>query len=207
MSIFSLREQISFVLGVAVFTLLVFSHGAALGADGRTRERPWFFGVFGGVGLSNSFSEIVLNPFGASRTNDDVAVVTVGREFARAFDNDLSFEVEAMYAYHFNRQEYHEVSATVYARWHLFPWNSWLTTTLAFGVGPRYVTDYPKMETEKGFYSRVLNQANVEITAALPEYPEHQLVLRLQHRSGIFGLIDGVRDGSDFVTLGYKHYF
>ncbi|MGE3933571.1 MAG: hypothetical protein AB7F67_09970 [Rhodospirillaceae bacterium] len=180
---------------------------APAAAEDNETAHPWFVGVFGGFGLNTSFSQIFVNPFGMSRTEDYIAVVTVGREVGRVFDRRLSFELEGMYAYHFGRQEFHEFSTTAYARWHRFPWNRSIDTTLAFGIGPRYVTEEPLMETDKGWHSKILNQLNVEITGALPEYPDDQLVIRLQHRSGIFGLIDGVRDGSNFVTLGYKRYF
>jgi len=179
---------------------------AAADADAETKH-PWFVGAFAGIGLNTSFSQIFINPTGMSRTEDNIAVLTAGREVGRAFDRRMSFELEGMYAYHFGRQEFHEVSATVYARWHQFPWHRWVSTTLAFGIGPRYVTEVPLMESDKGWDSQILNQLNVEITSAFPGYPEDQFVVRLQHRSGIFGLIDGVRDGSNFVTLGYKRYF
>jgi len=32
-------------------------------------------------------------------------------------------------------------------------------------------------------------------------------VLRIQHRSGIFGTMGGVTDGSNFMTAGLRHFF
>jgi len=199
-----LRRALRPVLLVAA---VLAAHAARAQDATETTAHPWFVGAFAGIGLNTSFSQIFINPTGMSRTEDNIAVLTVGREVGRAFDRRMSFELEAMYARHFGRQDIDEFSATIYARWHRFPWNSTIDTTLAFGIGPRYVTEEPLMEIEKGWHTKILNQLNVEITGALPEYPDDQLVIRLQHRSGIFGLIDGVRDGSNFVTLGYKRYF
>ena len=46
-----------------------------------------------------------------------------------------------------------------------------------------------------------------EIAFALPESPQHELFVRLHHRSGVFGTFGGVHGGADVVTLGYRFRF
>jgi hypothetical protein len=53
----------------------------------------------------------------------------------------------------------------------------------------------------------VLHNFSPEITFADPDNKNVELVLRLHHRSGIFGLIDGVSTGSTFVTTGIRVRF
>ena len=60
---------------------------------------------------------------------------------------------------------------------------------------------------EGGTASRFLHFFSPEITVADPDNKNLELVLRLQHRSGIFGLIDGITSGSTFVTTGIRVRF
>ena len=50
--------------------------------------------------------------------------------------------------------------------------------------------------------SKILNQFNLELALALPEYAETALIGRLQHRSGVFGLsqlLGNVDGGSNYI--------
>ena len=44
-----------------------------------------------------------------------------------------------------------------------------------------------------------------EITVALPHLRQHEIVLRYHHRSGIFGLMNGVEDGANVIAIGYRY--
>ena len=71
-----------------------------------------------------------------------------------------------------------------------FPWRHYLVTTLAAGEGISY--DTHKIYVENGTTGksspRFLNFLTFEITLALPEYPYLELVGRIHHRSGCWGL-------------------
>jgi hypothetical protein len=41
----------------------------------------------------------------------------------------------------------------------------------------------------------------------LPEHKERQLVLRLHHRSGAYGLVSGATSGSTYITVGVRAWF
>jgi hypothetical protein len=64
-----------------------------------------------------------------------------------------------------------------------------------------------RRRSQNGRGSDFLNLASPEITFALPDHPEDELVLRYQHRSGIFGLMNGVDEASSFATVGFRHLF
>ena len=55
--------------------------------------------------------------------------------------------------------------------------------------------------------SSFLNFFSPELTLALPSHPDDELLLRFHHRSGIFGLINGVDTGAQFGTIGFRHRF
>jgi hypothetical protein len=168
----------------------------------------WGIAVFGGQALDSNFSDTVTQPYSSDATGDYMVALAPSRTFAWYRDK-LSFEAELMVAYHFGHQQYEEFGGAVYARWHAFPWNETVRTTLAVGLGPSYTTIYPNIELQNdpNNRSRWLNQFNLEATFGLPEYPSTEMLLRLQHRSGMFGTMGGVWDGSNFVVVGLRQHF
>ncbi len=96
-------------------------------------------------------------------------------------------------------------------RWINFPWNHYLTTTLAFGEGVSYATSIPLLEKRDHNVSingrRLENYLMFEATASLPSRPDWQIFYRLHHRSGVFGIYDSSNSGSTAVGVGIRHYF
>lgn len=192
--------------------------GEAL-ADGAGRDTGWrwadggeagLYGasVFFGRGTESNFSEVLRRLFDVDESGDRIAGFSVQRRLAW-LGRHLSIDAEALYAYHYGRERYHELGLAAYARWHAFPWNDYVATTVAAGLGPSYTTRYPELERQSRMEdrSRVLNQLNLELTLAPPRWPESQLLFRMQHRSGVFGVFNGVTDGSNFLTVGMRQRF
>lgn len=171
------------------------------------REPPWFVNLFYGAGKERDFSQIVTRPYKPRPTADRIAAIALGREIGRVHGGRLAFEVEGLYAYHWPRGPYHEVGIALNTRWLDFPWDRWLPTTFALGIGPSVTSSIPPIEQDRGHRSHILNQFNLELTMALPQAPHVALMGRIQHRSGVFGLINGVHGGSDFATVGLKWRF
>ena len=170
-------------------------------------DRLYAVTIFMGEGTENNFSNVIENFFDVEGSTDHVLGLTASRLLGW-YGRSLSFEAELMYAYHYGREIYHEVGTAAYARWHDFPWNRYLLTTMAVGMGPSYTTEFPQLERQPdGSRSRLLNQFNLQASFALPAYPEIALVARLQHRSGMFGAFNGVTDASNFLTLGLRYEF
>ena len=83
-----------------------------------------------------------------------------------------------------------------------FPWNHHVYTTVAASVGLNYATRISPVERNKsGGTSRLLHYFSPGIAFARPEGKKLELVLRLHHRSGAFGLCNGAcldaRSGHD----------
>lgn len=170
-------------------------------------DRLYAVTIFMGEGTENNFSTIIENFFNVQRSTDHVLGLT-GSRLLGWYGPSLSFEGELMYVYHYGREVYHEIGTAAYARWHDFPWNDYLLTTAAIGMGPSYTTAFPQLEAQPdGSRSRLLNQLNLQTTFALPSRPDIALVARLQHRSGMFGAFNGVTDASNFLTLGLRYEF
>ncbi|MDO9125392.1 MAG: hypothetical protein Q7U42_00850 [Parvibaculum sp.] len=189
-----------------VFLCAVPAQASGFRAPGP-EDRLHAVSVFFGEGTEDNFSDVVENFFIVDKTDDNVVSAAASRLLGW-YGTSLSFEAELMYAWHFGREDYHEIGTAAYARWHRFPWNDYLATTFAVGMGPSYTSRYPELERQPdGSRSRVLNQFNLQATFALPAHPETSLVTRLQHRSGVFGAFNGVTDASNFISVGLRHEF
>lgn len=127
-----------------------------------------------------------------------------------------SVEIEAGVGQRFGDLHATELWGAMYLRWHVFPWNRWLYTTAAVSTGFNYATKVEDLERQrddnrKG--SQLLHYLSPEITFALPERQEWELVLRYHHRSGGGGILgehrvfNGVTGGSNFVTVGVRYRF
>jgi len=102
-------------------------------------------------------------------------------------------------------------SPYIMARWSNFPWSNTLRTTFGLGGGLSYATDIPSIEIRPdnpdGNYRRLQHYIAVEATFALPKYKDWQLVYRLHHRSGVFGLFQSDNGGNTAVQIGLRRYF
>jgi hypothetical protein len=102
----------------------------------------------------------------------------------------------------------YEINPYLAFRWANFPWNKYIVTSFAVGEGLSYDSKVPKQEIpEEGNPQRVLNYLMLELTLALPRSPQWELVARIHHRSGIFGLYESANGGSTAVGLGLRYRF
>ncbi len=173
--------------------------------------------VFGGLLTRRNFSQLYDGPVNLVDTN--MIGLSVSQELFSVGDlfnyhplDPLKFEVEGMGVYHFGHwpedQYFAETVGLMAIRWHKFPWERHLLTTVGFGEGVSYASEEPSYEVElNDKTANVLNYLMFDITFALPSYPEWSLVLRIHHRSGVFGLIENVTGGSNYFTMGLKYTF
>jgi hypothetical protein len=126
-----------------------------------------------------------------------------------SFTKNLDLELEGQGVKHMGNQHHWEFNGLVTLRWLTFPWNKYIDTTIAIGDGPSYATRKPELEKKihRGKTSHFLNYLMLELTFALPKAPQWNLVVRLHHRSGIFGTFDGVEGASNALGVGLKYRF
>jgi hypothetical protein len=121
-------------------------------------------------------------------------------------DDKLSLEVEGNVGKYFGDQDHWEFNAAVAGRWHKFPWSDTVATTIAWGVGPSYATEVPKVEeTTHTSSQQWLVFWFAEITLGPPE-SRWAGIFRLHHRSTGFETVakDG---GSNTLAVGLKFRF
>lgn len=168
-------------------------------ADGR-----WYVTGYAGVMAQNKLSSVVR--FDADLQSDILVGAGIGREFA-AISDELRFEWEANVAV---RQDpfgtLGDFRFMLGARWTAFTWNASVPTTFAVMTGPSYLTGKSAYEIRKGQTERFTNGMAFELTFAPPDREDLRGVLRIHHRSPLFGEA-GTASPSDAVTLGLQYRF
>ncbi len=132
--------------------------------------------------------------------------------FGRFFDNLIAARVQIAGTLNVRAQQsgvwIPEATAYAALRWRRLPWNHIVATSFSMGEGLSVVSRVPDVEiltTEVGGTSRLLNYWMMEMTLAVPSLPYLQLVGRIHHRSGAFGLFgDAQESGSNTVGLGIR---
>jgi hypothetical protein len=169
------------------------------------KKRPkWFLTVYGGAHAQDDIGDVF--SFKAKfEDNDYIAVAALAREFWH-YKKFISFEVEGQIGKHFNNDTFWEFNGLIIGRWHAFPWNKYVDTSFAVGDGLSYYTEVSKVEKEDDEDAqKTLNYLMFELALGLPQYPRWDLVLRIHHRSSIFGLYGA--GGSNYVCGGFKFSF
>lgn len=201
----------------ALTLLLLLVPCAELFADTENRTS---ISLYGGFLSSRDTSQMFLGSY--NLVDQQLIAVSVTRELFSVGEiakipmlEPLKFEVEGVADYHWgnwphgrHHQEFVELIGSFNLRWHRFPWNHLVLTTIGFGDGVSYTPVIPTYEVKLNNNSTyALNYLMVDLTLAHPKLPELALLFRWHHRSGIFGLLDNVNGGSDFFTMGLKYTF
>ena len=181
---------------------------AILSAEASHAEEGWFLSLYGGQVSDTQFNAIVR---GIVDFKDYYLVAgALGKELT-VWKDRIGIEVEGQIVRHINGSEHWEFNPLLTLRWLPFPWDQKLDTSFAWGNGFSYATENPEFEVEESSHgnrtSQVLYYFMVEMVFALPRVPHWSLFSRIHHRSSIFGLIDGVMAGSNYVALGVRCHF
>ena len=122
------------------------------------------------------------------------------------FDHRFGFEIEGQVVHHFGDQDHWEFNLPIIGRWKAFPWDAVVDTSLAFGIGPSYASEKPKVEVANDGASRrllVYWMMEIEVGALDTDW---SAIFRLHHRSGAFGLVAD-EGGSNAMVIGLRHRF
>ncbi len=185
---------------VLIFIVVLMAFVApSVAGDGKN-----FFSVYGGVTTEKDLQSLATLQYGGF-VNSNLAVVALGRELKTYETVPLRWEVVVHVAKLWGFQQHWEVNALVALRWLEFPWDHHIDTSFAVGDGFSYASEKPKIEVAKmGDTSKILNYLMLELECIVPKHPTVSVFARIHHRSGIYGLINGVSGGSNMVTGGVR---
>ena len=161
--------------------------------------------VYGGKYTDDNLGGILANE-PIKFENSTVGVVAVAKRISKPLPS-YHWEIEGQIGKHFREQTHWEFNVAAIVRWKRFPWNHYLRTSIAIGDGLSYATEVPPLELQSHTNTgatRFLNYLVIEMTVSPPQVQNWSIVGRIHHRSGIFGLFDNVKGGSNILALGIK---
>jgi hypothetical protein len=176
-------------------------HGSA------SAEDEWFVSFYTGQYSNTALNEIVR--FNTDFERSHVYAISLGKELG-TYKDSIRYEVEGQVAWHSGKQTHGEVNAAFTLRWLPFPWDRYLDTSFAFGNGLSYAASEPELEIREGDEketNQLLYYILVELAFTVPQYHSWDVFVRIHHRSSVFGVIDGISTGSNFVGMGLRYRF
>jgi hypothetical protein len=181
--------------------MLLFSSQSMASAS----ERNFSASLYGGVMTDDNWHQSLSGQAGL--VDSYILVGAMGWTFYRPAHRLWSLELEANVARHFGIQDHFEFNLPVLTlRWDYFPWDKFLDTSLAYGLGPSYATTLPEYERQKsGDSEQLLLFWHIEAAFALPD-SNWSTIFRLHHRSSAYGLFAD-KGGSNILTMGLRYEF
>ena len=167
--------------------------------------KDWAVTVYGAIQTRSDFHEMFYNP---DFDNDYKLLAVALKKRMGSYTKHLDFEWEAQVVKHFGEQNHMEFNGLLIARWLSFPWDKYLDTSLAVGNGLSMATETPESEAlQHEKTSLLLDYVLVEASFSLPQIPKWSFVWRIHHRSGVFGLFNGVHGASNAMGAGLSYSF
>ena len=180
-------------------------------------DRPdeWAVTILGGWLNEANFSGILISPWTSSFDDTQMVSGTVSKRVYE-FDQDslvgrywfVDLEVGA--GQRLGNSKATEVWTALYFKYDGFPWSDKIYMTAGVSTGVNYASSISDLEVSKSGNdtgTKLLHYFSPEITFADPENKNTEVVARLHHRSGVFGLFDGVSGGSTFFSVGIRQHF
>jgi hypothetical protein len=170
-------------------------------------SRPWAFTMYTVWLSEEQLGDVLL--FQGKLEDSQLYVAALSRKIG-SLNAHVDAEIEGQVAKHAGPLQRHwEVNGLGTLRWKTFPWDKYLDTTAATGLGLSYAFDDPQFEIEAHDKSnKWLVYIMVELTFSLPEIPQWALVARVHHRSAAYGTFeDDLEGASNSAGFGLKYRF
>jgi hypothetical protein len=173
-------------------------------------ERRWAVTGFLGISVYDAtFGQTIWEPWNRTLAEDTFIGLAGSYQLAR-FRRWFTLDAELGGGARLGQTDAAEGWAALYLRFDGFPWRDRLHTSVGISTGLNLLSRLPREETgppwdPKPNRSHLLHYLSPEIAIALPHRRQHELVLRVHHRSGVYGAFNGVRGGSDLIAIGYRY--
>ncbi len=159
---------------------------------------PWRLTLWSGI-MTRSEILPALSIFGAELA--DSGLVGLGASRTLMGNSTLQLEGELQFFQHFGIQDNRELTAGLPFRWTISPQFS-----VALVNGLSYATEIPEIEDDRNTAeSQLLYYLALEGEYTFADH--WSVALRLHHRSGVWGLVNGAVGGSNAYLLGARYRF
>jgi len=172
---------------------------------------PLSTGLYAGELFKGGLPEFFYRPQDSQFTPSYVAVLNFDYRAYKFEHLPLQFETEFDIGKRFHGANQWDFEVAPFFRWTSLPWNKWLYTNVRVGaLGASYATGISAWErqnsgNDKG--SRWLEFLVPELTFASGPNSRGEAFIRVHHRSGLYGLINGVSGGSNYLSVGYRVFW
>jgi hypothetical protein len=189
------------VIFILVFSMVILKTSNSTAAD----EHKWAVTLYHAKFVQEELFDIFTRQHYFE--NSYLIALALAREFARSWDH-LGWELEGQVVKHYGMQHNWEFNGVLVLRWHRFPWDRHLNTSIAFGEGLSRATRTPFVEAkDHDRTAKLLNYLLFELTLGLPRLSNWHLSGRIHHRSGVYGTFGGVHGASNFLGAGVRYTF
>lgn len=183
--------------------------------EGLYDKNPWYLMYYYGWTVADPLWRVIT--LDSNRWPEHIQSVELGKtldrdNIVRKFFYPIVGVVQVVgnvtYRVGSNEPDIYEFDPYISFRWANWPWNKYIVTSLAVGEGISYASSVPNVEIRNNDDTRrLLNYLMLEATLSPPSYANLQLVLRIHHRSGAFGLYKAGNTGSNVYGLGLRYLF
>jgi hypothetical protein len=202
--------QVAAFLAAAMVAQVAGAQNAS--SDPAVSERgPFSTGLFVGELFKTGLPNFVVAPWNTDFSTSYLASVSFVYRVYKFPSIPLQFEGEFDVGKRFHGANQWDFAVAPVARWMYFPWNKWVYTNFRLGMfGFSYATGISAWEQEnsgndKG--SRLLQYLVGEVTFAASENSRSEAFIGVHHRSGDYGLFDGVSGASNYLGCGFRVFW
>lgn len=211
--ILSLR-RVFFFLAPLLFITQVFGNSYFCSCYDNTYYPKWFVLLYLGKMTNDNLGQVMMLDYTLDK--DTLYSIEIGKELSpcNIFRKYLQPVVSTVDV-RANFTVLDDTYGTIYQfnpyfalNWNNFIWCRYVKTTLTFGEGFSYVTKIPYAEVHNSDEEKkLLNFLLFEVAFALPSRPRWELIARIHHRSGAFGLYHANNTGSTAIGAALRYRF
>jgi hypothetical protein len=118
-------------------------------------ERLWAVTLYGVTLSGDTLGEMLTFQSGLDSDYKLVALALTRK--MKSVGSHIDLELEGSFAKHYKGMDHFELNAAGSVRWHTFPWDGWLTTSAAAGLGLSLAAAEPEFEVDnKGESQKLL---------------------------------------------------
>ncbi|MBV8977756.1 MAG: hypothetical protein JO261_09765 [Alphaproteobacteria bacterium] len=170
--------------------------------SGAKAEGPWSATLYAGPSSTKFVTQILGGDF---EVNGGMVGLAVDRGLFK-LGSGISFAAEAQVTQFFGTYSYGTGAIGVGFRFDEFPWSDSVRTTFAIYTGPSYAPNAVIIKDPVPHQDpKFLNFVSVEAGVGL--YRKTDVVLRIYHRSGAWGLYSNTADVGTMIGIGLRRRF
>jgi hypothetical protein len=200
------------LISVAIALTAMLTQPAAaqsVATDTSPAERgPLSVGLYAGELYKSQYISILYRPQDIQLSPSYLVAANVDYLIYKGAGIPLQFEGEFDIAKRFHGADEFDIVLAPFIRWTSFPWNRYLYTNVRLGaLGLSYTSGVSAWERQNSGNSRgsnFLQFGAMEVSFAASANARREAFVRVHHRSGVFGLINDVSGGSNYLSCGFR---